>query len=616
MNQKNVLTLTIIFAIFAINIFFGFPRISEYSSVDEPYWTYDRTPDFWNAITERKWKKTDINDKPGITVAEISGIGLSSGIQPLEYKSVRQEAKTPQTVAEIIKINFFLRLPIYLAGLLLLLTFYFFLKKLFNRPIALLSLTFIGLSPIILGISLIINPDSLLWGFLPLSIIGFLIYQRENQKKYLVFSGILLGLALLTKYVANILYVYLLGLLFLEYIYADKGTLNFAVYLKKALLNYAILIIISLAVFFILYPSCWVKPEMLLKGTILSAAFETTWPIFAGFIGLLLADLFFLKSRISSWIMNFLSKYSQHFKLAIGGLFLVGIIFVLLNTYTSMQIFDFEGEMASPKGDNILALSHILKITTSDLYALIFGLTPIVFIFFVWSIIKNTFQTGKITKEAAVVSYFLIFILLYYIASTINQVTATVRYQITIYPLASIIAAIGAYQFSQLEKIKKYFDNGIFYIIIILISVSSLYLSSPFFFNYSSVLLPEKYILNLKDMGDGSFEAAKFLNQLPDAKNLVIWSDKGAVCETFLGKCKTSFNENDTLTFDFDYFVVSTGRKSRSLKLEKSTDFKYEIDFPKLYMPNIEDADFEINFGDNPNNFVRVIKTEKIIQNN
>ncbi|MFA6973560.1 MAG: glycosyltransferase family 39 protein [Parcubacteria group bacterium] len=614
MKQKNLIALTVIFFVFTINIAFGLPRLSQYSSVDEPYWTYDRTPDFWRAIANKKWKNTDINDKPGITVAEISGLGLLSGIDPLKLKSVRQETKSPEVVAEFIKINFFLRLPIYLACLLILGAFYFFLRKLLNHSIALLSLILIGLSPIILGISLIINPDSLLWGFLPLSIITFLIYQKESARRYLIFSGIFLGLSLLTKYVANILYVYMLGLIFLEYIYAKKSDGNFSAYLKKSLLDYAILILVSLIVFFILYPAAWVKPKMVLEGTIWSAAFKTTWPFFVGFIGLLLADLFLLRARLSSGVMNFLSKYSRHFKIAIGSIFLAGIAFVLLNTYAGMQIFDFEKEMASPKGENIITLGHILKITTADLYALLFGLTPIVFLLFIFSILKNTFQKGTIQKEAMVVSYFLIFILIYYVASTVNQVTATVRYQIVVYPLAMIIAAIGVQQLIQSEKIKKYAENGLIYVLLIFISAVSLLSSHPFFFNYSSSLLPEKYILNLKDMGDGSFETADFLNRLPDAKNLIIWSDKGAVCETFVGTCKTSFNKDDTLEFDFDYFVVSAGRKSRSLKMELSADFKDRIDFEKLYSSTLEDAEFEITFGNNPNNFVRVVRTEKIIE--
>lgn len=614
LKLRKYLIASIILAVFAINIFFGVPRLATYSSVDEPYWTYDRTPDFWKAVAHQKWKSTDINDKPGITVAEISGLGLFSGVRPLEYKSFRQEPKTPEVAAEMIKINFALRLPIYLACLAFLLIFFFFIKKLFNETIAVLSLIFIGLSPIILGISLIINPDSLLWGFLPLSIISYLVYQKENRKKYLIFSGVLLGLSLLTKYVANILYVYLFGLIFLGYIYSWKSENNFSAYIKKGLRDYGILVLISLLTFFVFYPKCWVEPKTLLKGTILSAAFKSTWPLFAGFIGLLLADLFLLKSRVFSAVIGFLGRHRHYFKSALGALFLSGIIFVLFNTYSGMPIFDFEAEMASPKGENVLTFAHLAKIISSDLYALVFGLTPVVLFFFIFSVLKNTFQKGALSKESAVVSYFLIFILIYYVASTVNHVTATIRYQIVTFPLAAIIAAIGAYQFLQIPGIKKYAKDYLAYLVFIVISCVSLFLAAPHFFNYASSLLPDNYVLNLKDMGDGSYEAAQFLNRLPDAQNLIIWSDKGAVCETFLGQCKVSFNKNDTQDIDFDYFVVSAGRKSRSLKLELAADFTPEIDFKKLYMSGFSEADYEINFGGNANNFVRVVRKDKVLE--
>jgi hypothetical protein len=122
------------------------------------------------------------------------------------------------------------------------------------------------------------------------------------------------------------------------------------------------------------------------------------------------------------------------------------------------------------------------------------------------SIFKNA-RKGAIKKEAAIISYFLIFILIYYVASTVNDVTATVRYQIVLYPLAMIIAAIGAYQLSQTDKLKKYLENGLIYVLLILISVTSLFSSAPFFFNYSSFLLPERYP-QLERHGDGVLAAA------------------------------------------------------------------------------------------------------------
>src|SRR3990172_3980871 len=72
MDKKKWIIPAIILSVLAVNLVFGLPRLSRFSAVDEPYWTYGRTPKFWKAVSEQKWKSTNINDKPGITAAIIS----------------------------------------------------------------------------------------------------------------------------------------------------------------------------------------------------------------------------------------------------------------------------------------------------------------------------------------------------------------------------------------------------------------------------------------------------------------------------------------------------------------------------------------------------------------
>ncbi len=636
-HKKNTLVFAVISIVLAANLSFALPRIAKYSSVDEPYWTYGRIAKFWTAVSQQNWRGTNINDKPGITTAILAGPGLLA-IDPMPYKSLREQVKSPATIAAIRKINFSFRLPIYLMSLIFFLLFYVFLKKLFGTAIALLSLIFIGLSPILIGISLIINPDSLLWGFLPLAILAYLIHQKESaeneksekinfadtppgkiiwriikEKKYLLMAGLFLGLSILTKYVANILYVYLLGLLFLEYIYNFHAKKNPAAYLKKAIFEYLAVIVVSMLVFFLLFPACWHTPSMVLGGTFLSLAFKSTWPLFAGFLGLILADLLLLKSFFAEAVLNFLAKHKNLFKKLFSTLLLLGTIFVFVNVYRGMRFIDFEATVASPKGGSGLDPLRFISELSANLYVLIFSLTPLVFLFFLWAIFVNAFRKAELaTRESTVVLYFSIFIVLYYIASEVNHVVATTRYQIVIFPMAGIMAAIGLKQFlsqfpwgSLTLPTHRYWT----YATTILLSVFSLYLISPFFFNYASLLLPQKYVLNLKDMGDGSYEAAQFLNTLPDAKNITIWSDKGAVCETFAGTCKVSFSRKDTEGIAFKYFVVSTGRKSRSLKM--SSPFNSSVDFKKLYSSE-ESGIFRINIGGRANDFVKVVPIEHI----
>lgn len=611
MDKKKLMIIAVIVAVLGINLLFGLPRLARFSAVDEPYWTYDRTPQFWKAIKTQKWRSTNINDKPGITVAILSGPGLLS-IDPLPYAKIRDNAKTLTEAENFQKINFSFRWPIFLFNLLMFLVFFGLIKKLFNRSIALVSFIFIGLSPIILGMSLLINPDSLLMVFLPLAILSFLIFQKESNQKFLYLSGLFLGLSLLTKYVANILFVYFFALIFLDYIFNENSrAVPIVQYFKKYFLNYALLVAISLAVFFALFPATWISPEMVLKGTFLSAAFETSWPFFAGFIALVLADIFLLSGAITSEVAEFLSRYKTAIIKFFSFVFLALIAAVLLNTYAGMKFYDFEAILSSPKGEAGSSLAPYIFSGNilADTYSLIFGLTPIVFLFFLFALFKN-FKLKEFSRENLIVFYFIFFILFYYIASIISHVGATVRYQIALYPLASIIAAIGLYQFIQWKVVGKYFSNYYFHFALILISAGSLYLVRPFFFSYGSLFLPQKYLLNLKDMGDGSFEAATYLNGLPDANKLTIWSDKGAVCESFVGRCVTNFNRKDISGVNFDYFVASTGRKSRSLKMSENSVFRKTADFKNLY--SSESSQYKIILDNRPGNFVKVVSAKDI----
>ena len=602
---KKYVAPAIIVIVLLVNLTLGLARLGNYSSVDEPYWTYGRITKFWNGIKAHNWKTTSVNDKPGITVAILSGAGLAT-IDPMPYKSLRGDVKTDAELRDINTINFAFRLPIYLFCVLLLPFFYILLRKLFNQTTALIGFTLIGLSPIILGISLIINPDSLLWIFLPLSFLSYLVFQRTESKKYLYWSGFLLGLALLTKYVANILYIFFFFLPFLEYILAEKKP-ELRPYLKKSLRQYAILIGISMATYFILYPATWVNPKILLDGTFLSQAFRSTWPLFVGLALFIVADILFFKDRLTKWTLDFLSTYRHLLVQAISTIFLMGIIFTLLNTYTGMRLFDTAATLASPKGEGASLLLYADKIT-ADIYSLIFGISPIALLGLVAALLLVTKKKWLDSYEAKIVFFFSLFILFYYLASTVNSVVATVRYQIVLYPFAFIISAIGLSYILSLKKVSRHLPSLAGVALVIVLSVWSLLSVRPFYFAYTSALLPEQYFVNLKDMGDGSYEAAEYLNNLPNPEKLTVWSDKGAVCAVFKGKCIIGFTNKRIKGVTFDYVVVSSGRKSRTLKLSGSAN--KIIDFKKAYDTN--ETVFTITIGDRPNNFVKVIKKDVV----
>jgi hypothetical protein len=175
------------------------------------------------------------------------------------------------------------------------------------------------------------------------------------------------------------------------------------------------------------------------------------------------------------------------------------------------------------------------------------------------------------------------------------------------------LAGIGIYNLIRLSFARKYIARPVIYFVIIIFSAYSLWSIKPFYFSYASDLLPQKYVLNLKDMGDGSFEAAQYLNSLPDAKNLSVWTDKRGVCSFFKGNCDSAINLTKEEAI-FDYFVVSAGRETRTSKmtLSRFNRDSDQIRLDKIY--DMENPDFYLKLGGRINNFVKIIKAEKIIE--
>ncbi len=612
---KKYAAAAVIAIVLLFDLSLGLSRLGTYSAVDEPYWTYGRIPKFWTAVAQEKWKSTNINDKPGITVAILSGFGLTK-YDPMAYKSLRGDVKTDQQLADIDNINFSFRLPIFLFCLAMLPLFYILLKRIFGGAVALTGFLLIALSPILLGISMIINPDSLLWTFLPLGVLSYLVfrYRKGPDDRYLYLSGLFLGLSLLTKYVSNVLYVFYFFLPFLEYVLAEEKP-PLRPFLRKSLRDYVILVLISMAVFFILFPATWAHPDILLKGTFLSKVFESTWPIFAAIIIIILTDLSLFGSKATAWALGTVSRYRLTIVRSVTGIFLAAIVLVILDTYLGMKPVDFEGILSSPKGIGSDPLpQRYLGAILADFSALVFGIHPLAFLGLLAGLVLALGKKAVHSVETKTSLFFVIFILLYYLGSTVNDTAATVRYQIALYPLALIIAAIGLVSAwktatTRLAVLRKTSVTGTaaFALLLVIIGTSVL-LVKPYYFSYASALLPEPYLLNTKDMGDGSFEAAAYLNALPDARTLSVWSDKGAVCAEFVGTCTIGFSKKDLTGKHFDYFIISMGRENRSLKLSGSVNDI--VDFRKVYGTETYVKNFVL--GGRPENFVRIIPADAI----
>ncbi|MFZ3032087.1 MAG: hypothetical protein WA082_03555, partial [Candidatus Moraniibacteriota bacterium] len=448
--------------------------------------------------------------------------------------------------------------------------------------------------------------------FTPLSLLSYLIFLRRHSFRYLIFSGIFLGLALLTKYVSNIVFVFFLGLIFLEYLYHPKSAaISFALYLKKSLKYLALLTFTALSTFYTLFPAVWVKPYKVLTGTVFSQAFEKVAPLFAVLIALILIDQWWNKSRFTSGLLTFLDARAKHvIAILIGAVFLGSLLITIGNTWSGMTIYDFSSLLSSPK--TIAGKSDFLGVFLTNFYPLIFGVTPLVFL---GLLIAPFFFLKKSWSESTAlrtVFYFMIFILLYYIGTTVNNVAAIVRYQIILFPMAAIIAGITLEHLLVFvhKKLKvREMPTPVFAASVLTFLGLLTLFTTPFPLSYASSFLPATYHIDVKDMGAGSYEAAAFLNSLPDAKNMMIWTDKDGVCKFFVGGCSRGRNYSMLRERGLDYIVVSAGRESRTTKMMGGDIANQKpgiIRFDQYY--DRTKPTYEIDINDRPSHYVKIFK--------
>ena len=76
MEKEKISAIMILTLSLLMFFVFGFYRIGKFVTADEHYWVYERIPQYFQAIRDVNIKKTRINDKPGVSLALVSGIGL------------------------------------------------------------------------------------------------------------------------------------------------------------------------------------------------------------------------------------------------------------------------------------------------------------------------------------------------------------------------------------------------------------------------------------------------------------------------------------------------------------------------------------------------------------
>jgi len=615
---------------------FGLFHLGKFETTDEHLWKYDRIPAYWQALKEQEWEKTYINDKPGITVALVSGAGLLFEPDPeinerrYEGDPIKRGLFNAYAVDQSEKTNFTFRLPVLIFSTLSLLLFFWLTYQAFaSLPIALITTILMAGNPILLGMSQIVNPDSFFWIFGGLGAIAYLALLEQKRQIFVLWCGILTGFALLSKYTAFTLFLFY-GLALLAFLLFPKkepgNTLLYVPILRKSLIDLFAIFSLSLLVFAIFLPGVFFHPEYLFKGIGQFFSLKDL-PFFIGSLTLLagLVFIFFrfgLKKTTLEDALAFALSL-RRFLLTTVILLFLGLFFLsFVNVWMGQKFIPIDALRDTaysnePQAFNfrpIIPKTEFEPIKNTKLYfmnayPLVFSLTPLllVLLFFV-SLQGLGRKLGNRTRR--VLFTVLSFILLYLVSTLFAKVVTNVRYTILLYPLLALLAAIA---FSEYGTVSRFGRKRVFIVGAIILFLTSQFIffwHRPFYFSYTNTFLPKSFTIH-DSWGHGSYEAASYLNALPEAKDLVIWSNSDTVCRFFVGKCLRS-RKIDLARVTPDYFVVS----KRGLLKEGNHFTLINNPTPEkntsYYLAKLQSKFvWQLEIGGRPDNFIKIISFEK-----
>jgi 4-amino-4-deoxy-L-arabinose transferase-like glycosyltransferase len=596
--------LWLIFVPLVAYFIFGFYHLTKFETADEHYWLYSNTVEgsywnmndgrieqYWMALSKGDWVKTRINDKPGVTLAYVSGVGSFLKTR-LDHSIMTGTHPAMDKISKAQLVNLYFRLPqLIFLGLFSLLLF-FLLKKLTDSFwIALFFYSFGLLSPAIIGISQIINPDALLWAFGFAAMLSYFLHLKENSKSYAFLAALFFGLCLLTKYTSVILIPFFLLVMFSYIIeYKDEWKDDLLKRTNFHAVSYLAVVSGGLLIYAILLPDNLINFGHFLKGSIgLKGSYKLFILIFVADL-LLLADGMFFKNYLLEKSYRFLAYLQKIAKYLTSGLALLIFLAVILDVTIlrdkgGLFIVPFD---ASAK--QFFAFGITWRVALRQFMPLIFSLSPLVLLLSLYTWLLSLAKAKKLDKQTSWLVFMLSsFLLLFIAASSKEAVPLTMRYSIMLYPIMFALAAIGLAALFDIEKKKFTFQAGLF-LLIIAIGLVSLWQAKPFYFNYTNSLLPDKYVI-ADGWGYGGFEIAQYLNNMPNSSTMRIWSDYNGVCVFFNGSCVANkltmqdIQESNVSSGkglpQFSYFISS--RRGTNTAKDLWEDLKDEYGSKKIY---------------------------------
>lgn len=235
--------------------------LADFLTTDEAYHWISRTERFATALAEGRWGATNLTGHPGVTLMWLGSLGLQ-----LERLAVGMGwAAPPDRLGHLA----WLRIGPVLAHAIAIPAAYLLLRRLVRPAVAVVAAILWATSPFLVAHGRLLHLDALLTALCTLTVLSTLVACRaEGPRPWVILTGVLGGLALLTKGPALILLPYV-GLAMFALGGARPGgparrpgALGWALDgLRWSVPRYLLFLAVAAVTVFALWPALWSTPE-------------------------------------------------------------------------------------------------------------------------------------------------------------------------------------------------------------------------------------------------------------------------------------------------------------------------------------------------------------------
>jgi hypothetical protein len=255
---------------------------------------YERSLGFWEALLQGDWGGTYQRHHPGVTTMWIAGSSIrlymaTQGLSTSEMLDLPRELSGP--LGPPVRVG---AATLGVAIAIMVVAAYVLLCRISSWRMGFVAGWLLALDPFHITHSNMIHLDALLASFMLLSALFLVLYLKERAWGYLVASGALGGLALLTKSPALFLIPYAGLISTVDFLIGDRSPGQAAARrawsarLWRTVCSLMVWGLVAICVFFLLWPAMWIDPletlsTMLERGALRHA--EQTHPFPQFFLG-------------------------------------------------------------------------------------------------------------------------------------------------------------------------------------------------------------------------------------------------------------------------------------------------------------------------------------------